>query len=78
MIGKKIPDKITSLGKTKSKGKGKEKEQQEIYIPSEKKPSKLLMTWDCFKHHIKMKYQKITNLLDTTLDEIPRFITNNG
>ena len=41
----------------------------------QKKDSKLLMTWDCFKHHIKMEYQKITNLLGTTLDEIPRFIT---
>ena len=25
-----------------------------------------------------MKYQKITNLLSTTLDEIPRFITKKG
>ena len=33
------------------------------------------MTWDCFKHHIKVEYQKITNLLGTTIDEIPRFIT---
>ena len=32
------------------------------------------MTSDCFKHHIKMEYQKNTNLLGTTLDEIPRFI----
>ena len=30
---------------------------------------------DCFRHSIKMEYQKITNLLDTTLDEVPRFIT---
>ena len=29
------------------------------------------MTWD----HIKIEYQKITNLLGTTIDEIPRFIT---
>ena len=33
------------------------------------------MTRDCFKHHIKMEYQKIANLLGTTLDEVPRFIT---
>ena len=33
------------------------------------------MTWDCSKHHIKIEYQKITNLLGTTIDEIPRFIT---
>ena len=33
------------------------------------------MTWQCFKHHIKNEYQKITNLLGTTFDEVPRFIT---
>ena len=33
------------------------------------------MTWDCFKHHIKIEYQKITNLLGTTPNEMPRFIT---
>ena len=32
------------------------------------------MASDCLKH-IKMEYQKITKLLGTTLDEIPRFIT---
>ena len=36
------------------------------------------MTWDFFKHHMKMEYQKITNLLGTTIDEIPRFITKKG
>ena len=34
-----------------------------------------MMTWDCFRYCIKMEYQKITNLLNTTLDEVPRFIT---
>ena len=33
------------------------------------------MTSDCFKHHIKMEYQKITHFLGTTINEIPRFIT---
>ena len=41
----------------------------------QRKYSKLLMTWDYFKHNIKMEYQKITNLLDTTPDNVPRFIT---
>ena len=41
LIGNKIADKITSLGKAKSKEK--EDERQEIYKPP-KKPSKLLMT----------------------------------
>ena len=35
LIGNKIADKITSLGKTKSKEK--EDERQEIYIPPEKR-----------------------------------------
>ena len=35
LIGNKMVDKITSLGKTKSKKK--EKEEQEIYIPPEKR-----------------------------------------
>ena len=38
LIGNKITDKITSLGKTKSKEK--EKEEQEIYISPEKKTTK--------------------------------------
>ena len=33
------------------------------------------MTLDFFRHHIKMKYQKVINLLDTTSDNVPRFIT---
>ena len=33
------------------------------------------MTSDCFKHHIKIEYQKITNFFVTTSDEIPRFFT---
>ena len=27
---------------------------------------------------MKMEYQKITNLLDTIFDNVPRFITKNG
>ena len=44
----------------------------------QKKDGRLLMTWDCFKHSIKMEYQKIINLLDTTSDIVPSFITKNG
>ena len=33
------------------------------------------MTQDFFRHHIKMEYQKITNMLDKTSDNVPRFIT---
>ena len=71
LIGNKIADKITSLGKTKSIEK--EKEKQEIYIPPEKR--RQIVDDLSFKHHIKMEYQKITNLLGVTLDEIPRLIT---
>ena len=58
LVGNKIADKIISVGKTKSKVE----ERQETQIPPEK-DSKLLMTY------IKMEYQKITNLLDATLDK---------
>ena len=67
LVGNKIADKITSLGKTKSKEK--EDERQEIYIASEKL---LRLFW----LHILMEYQKIANLLGTMPDEMPRFITN--
>ena len=30
---------------------------------------------DCFRNHITMEYQKITNLLGTTPNEMPRFIS---
>ena len=72
LIGKKIADKITSLGKTKSKEK--EKEEQEIYIPPEKR-QQIIDDLRLFWYHIKMEYQKITNLLGTTSDNVPRFIT---
>ena len=74
LIGNKIAIKITSLGKTKSKEK--EDEREEIYTTYHvKKDSKLLTNWDCFKTLYKMYYQKFTNLLGTTPDEVPRFIT---
>ena len=71
LIGNKIADKITSWSQTKSKEKKKKIEKQEI----KKKDSKLLMTWDCFRHYIKIENQKITNLLGTAANEMPRFVT---
>ena len=44
----------------------------------QKKDTKLLMIQNCFKHSIRMKYQKLTNLLDAKSDKAPRFITKNG
>ena len=75
LIGNKIADKIALPGKTKSKEK--EGERQEIYIPPEKR-QQIIDDLRLFWNHIKMEYQKITNLLDITSDNVPRFITENG
>ena len=72
MIRNKRADKITSLSKTNSKEK--EDERQEIDIPLEKR-QQIIDDLRLFWHHIKMEYQKITNLLDTTPHNVPRFIT---
>ena len=71
MIVNKIADKITSLGKTKSKEK--EDERQKIYIPPEKR-QQIIDDLRLFWYHIKMEYQKITNLFGITSDNVPRFI----
>ena len=75
LIGNKIADKIALPGKTKSKEK--KDERQEIYIPPEKR-QQIIDDLRLFWHHIKMEYQKITNLLNTTSDNVPRSITENG
>ena len=72
MIRNKRADKITSLSKTNSKEK--EDERQEIDIPLEKR-QQIIDDLRLFWHHIKMEYQKITNLPDTTPHNVPRFIT---
>ena len=72
LIRNKIADKITSLGKTESKEK--KDERQEIYIPPEKR-QQIIDGLRLFRHHIKMEYQKITNLPDITSNNVPRFIT---
>ena len=46
LIGNKIVDKITSIGKPKER---KNKRNRRI-LHSTKKTNKLLMTWDCFEH----------------------------
>ena len=72
LIGKKIADKITSLGKTTSKGK--EDERQEIYIPAEKR-QQIVDDLRLFWYYIKMEYEKIANLFGRTHNEVPTFIT---
>ena len=68
LIENKVPEKITSVGKSKEKEKIKKVE--EIYIP----PKKILnYWWSC----IKMEFQKIANLFDTAFDDkdLPRILT---
>ena len=74
LIGNEIADKITLLGKTKSKEK--EDEKQEIYIQPEK-IQRIIDDLRLFWYHIKMEFEKIANLLETTSDNVPRFITKN-
>ena len=74
LIGNKIADKITSIGKSKNKEKEDQtNEIEQIHIPPEKS-NKLLMHEDCFGHSITLEYQKITNLLGNILDKVPKFI----
>ena len=56
--------------------KKKKDERQEIYIIPEKR-QQIIDDLRLFWYHIKMEYQKITNLSDTTPDEVPRFIIKN-
>ena len=72
MIGNKIADKITLLGKTKSREK--EDKRQEISISFEKR-QQIIDDLRLFSCHIKMEYQKITNLLSTTPNKVSSFIT---
>ena len=74
LIGNEIADKITLLGKTKSKEK--EDERQEIYIQPEK-IQRIIDDLRLFWYHIKTEFEKISNLLETTSDNVPRFITKN-
>ena len=65
MIGNKISDKTTSLGKTKSEEK--EDEKQKIYIPPEKRQH-IIDDLRLFWCHIKMEQH-------TTPNEVCKFIT---
>ena len=81
LTGNKIADKITSIGKLKNKKEKDEikevEETQEIYIPPEKR-KQIINDLRLFQYLINMEYQKITKLLGSTSDKIPRFITKNG
>ena len=71
MTGYKIADKIRQ---NKEQRKRKEDEKQEIYITPEKR-QQIIDDLKLFWHDIKMDYQKIANLVDTTYDNVPKFIT---
>ena len=77
LIGNKIADKITSIGKPKEK---ETKEIEEIYIPPEKRQQiidDLRLFWKMWHYCIRMEFQKIVNFLDTAFDnkDIPKLIT---
>ena len=72
LIGNKIADKITFL----SKSKEKTRKAEEIYIPLEKRQQIIDDLKFFWAHCIKMEFQKIANLLDTTSDDkdLPRLV----
>ena len=49
LVGNKIADKITSVGKTKTKEKENTNKQEEIYISHQRKDNKLLMILNYFE-----------------------------
>ena len=61
----------TSVGKAKSKEK---EDETGIYIPPEKS-QQIIDDLRLFWHHIKIEYQKITDLLDAASDNVARIIT---
>ena len=63
LIGNKIADKITALGKSKEKKKKMKQMKKKKLLLHQKRDNKSLMTKDCFRHSINMEYQKIKNLL---------------
>ena len=79
IIGNKIADKITSLGKPKEKEKTKEIE--EIYVPPERRKQiidDLRLFWmQNVTLLFKIEFQKIVNFLHTTSDDkdLPRFVS---
>ena len=67
----KIADKITSVGKSKKREKMMNQMKWKKFTFHQKRDNKLMMTYDCFKLHITMEYQKITNLLGNIPDKVP-------
>ena len=76
LIGNKIANKITSLGKSKNKEK-ETSEEEEIIIPPEKR-QQIINDLRLFECHIKMKHPSITNLSATYLIKDPDLLLKNG
>ena len=77
LIGSKIADKITSIGKSKEK---ETKNTEEIYIPPKKCQQiidDLRLFWKMWHYCIEMEFQKNVNFLDITSDnkDLPKFVT---
>ena len=68
----KIADEITSVGKTKWRSKEVKKIK---FTYHQKKIWQIIDDLKLFQLHVKIEHQKITNLLDTTSDNVPRFIS---
>ena len=77
LIGNKIADKITSIGKPEEKEKTKEIEIHSTWKRQQIIDDLKLFWAQKWYHCIKMEFQKITNFLDTTSDDkdLPRFVT---
>ena len=73
LIGNKIAGKITSVAKSQKKEK---EDETGIIIPPEK-IQQITDYLSCFKHSIKMEYQKIANLVDTTSNNILDLLLKN-
>ena len=78
LIGNKIADRITLIGKPKEK---ETKKKQKKCIFHHKKDNKLLMILDYFEYKfyflcIKMEFQKVTNFLDIISDnkDLPKLV----
>ena len=79
LVGNKIAEKITSMGKPRSKKEKDEtnimEETQEIYIPPEKRKQIIKRLEIILDPLIKMELNQINNLLGPAHDKVPRFIT---
>ena len=75
LIGNEIADKITSIDKTKNQEKVNDTNKRQVIYIAPEESQQIIDNVRLFQDHIKMEYQKTTNLPDTTTVNAPRFIT---